>query len=98
MEITKATDRFDLMLLLLLSLTLTALLFFVEEGRYSLEFLTLNNDTYIWLSFAVIFWGISIGVLYLIQKLKLSRVFSLLLTIILGFLPVYTLICLCLFY
>ena len=98
MEITKATDRFDLMLFLLLSLNLTALLFFVEEGGYSLEFLTLNNETFIWLFFSVISWGISIGVLYIFQKLKVSRHLSLFLTSILGFLPVYTLIYLSLIY
>src|ERR1700741_4050917 len=98
MEVTRPTDRLDLILLLLLSLLFTGLFFFVEEGRYSLKFLALNAETFIWLFFGVICWGISIGVLYVFQKLKISRNLSLFLTIFLGFLPIYTLIYLSLFY
>src|SRR5262245_41052729 len=92
METKSSIQGLSLLFYLGLSLFLTGILFFVDEQAYSFEFLKFGRETFNWILFALVSWGIAVGVSYLVRKLKVPYLVSVILTIVVGFLPLYLII------
>jgi len=92
MNVAKINDTKLAWTALIISLLLTGLLFYVEEGVYRVSFLMLNHETILWLLYSIVSWVLSIGVYYVVKKLRIPIPLVILLTFVIGFLPLLILI------
>ena len=92
MNVVKINDNKFLWTALIMSLLLTGLLFYVEEGGYRFSFLMLNQETITWILYSILSWGLSIGVYYFVKQFKIPVPLVILLTFVIGFLPLLILI------
>jgi len=92
MNVAKINDNKLVWTALIISLLLTGLLFYVDEGVYRFSFLMFNQETILWILYSAVSWCLSIGVYYLIKQLKIPIPVVILLTFVIGFLPLLSLI------
>ena len=92
MNVVRINDNKLALTAFLLSLLLTGLLFYVDEGLYRFTFLMLNHETILWILYSTVSWLLSIGVYYIVKQLKIPVPVVILLTFVIGFLPLLILI------
>ena len=92
MNVAKINDNKLALTALIMSLLLTGLVFYVDEGVYRFSFLMLNQETILWILYSIVSWVLTIGVYYLVKQLKIPVPLMILLTFVIGFLPLLILI------